>query len=96
MTSPIRVLRQIVNGGGRHRPRRPLLLPDVPLAPPADPARRAAVLDEDTLETLLNGGDVVANETAPCPSCERTTYQAKHRDGSRRCWTCRVTTLAGA
>jgi ribosomal protein S27AE len=92
------VSRQIVAPNGKHRPRprRPLLLPDTPIAPPADAARRAAVLDEDTLETLLDGGDVVANESAPCPACERTTFHAMHRDESRRCWTCGVTTLAGA
>ena len=95
MTSPIRVLRQIVNGGGKHRPRRPLLMPGQPLAPAATPARQP-VLDEDTLEVLLDGGDVVANESAPCPTCKKTTYQAMHRDGSRCCWTCGVTTLAGA
>lgn len=95
MTSPIRVLRQIVNGGGKHRPRRVVLLPDAPLAVATAPTRQP-VLDEDTLEVLLDGGDVVANESAPCPSCERTTFQAMHRDGSRFCWTCRVTTLAGA
>ena len=72
------------------RVRQPLL-PDEPPAPARQP-----VLDEDTLETLLDAGDVVANESAPCPSCKRTTYQALHRDGSRRCWTCGVTTLAGA
>ena len=95
MTSPIRVLRQFVNGGGKHRPRRVVLLPDVPPVPAAEPIT-GTVLDEDTLEVLLDGGDVVANESAPCPTCKRTTYQALHRDGSRCCWTCGVTTLAGA
>lgn len=58
-------------------------------------ANAGAVLTEATLEELLSTGAVVANESAPCPSCERTTFHAMHRDGSRCCWTCGTTTLAG-
>lgn len=94
MTSPIHVLRQIVNGGGRHRPRRPLLLPDAPLAPAAEPVPHV-VLDEDELEQLLNTGDALANEFDTCPAEQRTTFHALYRDGSRRCWTCGVETLGG-
>lgn len=96
MTSPIRVLRQIVAPNGKHRDRlrRPLLLPDEPFPAPAEPVRYS-LLDEDELEQQLEAGDVVANEFADCPACERNTFHAMHRDGSRRCWTCSTTTIPG-
>ncbi|MFB7461233.1 hypothetical protein [Streptomyces sp. NPDC056188] len=54
-----------------------------------------AVLDDVVLERLLDTGEVVANESAPCPCCGRTTFHAMHRDGSRRCWTCGTETGPG-
>lgn len=80
--SPMRVLRQIVAPTGRHR-----------RAELAGPGRE--VLDEVRLEELLDAGEVVANEVAPCPGCGRSTFHAMHRDGSRRCWTCSTATVPG-
>lgn len=94
MTSPIRVLRQIVAPNGKHRPRRRVLV-DGLLTPQPAPAVRD-VLDEDELEQQLEASDVVANECAPCPACSRTTFHAMHRGGSRRCWTCNTETEAHA
>ncbi|MFF9894921.1 hypothetical protein [Streptomyces longispororuber] len=93
MTSPIRVLRQLVRPTGRHRPRPPLL-PDAPLLPPAGPTPHG-VLDEDTLALLLHLDEVVATESAHCERCGRSTAHAMHRDGSRACWTCHTETPAG-
>lgn len=45
MTSPLRVLRQVVAPNGKHRGR-PLLLPDEPIPPQADP-----VPHEDSTDT---------------------------------------------
>jgi ribosomal protein S27AE len=92
VTSPIRVLRQIVLPNGKHRPRRALLLPDEPVE---QTATVGGVLDEALLEDLLDSGEVVANESALCPSCERSTFHAMHRDGSRHCWTCSTVTVPG-
>lgn len=94
MTSPIRVLRQIVAPNGRHRPRRPVLLPDEPIPARTGPVPHV-VLDEDELERQLAAGDVLANEFDTCPTERRTTFHALYRDGSRRCWTCSTETLAG-
>ncbi|MFF0143589.1 hypothetical protein ACFYRN_45305 [Streptomyces sp. NPDC005227] len=49
----------------------------------------AALLDETS---LLAADAVAANESAPCPTCARTTFHALNRDGSRTCWTCRTAT----
>lgn len=97
MTSPIRVLRQIVAPNGKHRdrPRRPLLLPDEPITRPGTPVPHA-VLDEDTLTLLLNTGEVLANEFDKCPNEQRTTYHALYRNGLRKCWTCGTETLGAA
>lgn len=94
MTSPIRVLRQIVAPTGRHRPRRIALLPDEPFPAPTEPAQHG-VLDEGELTQLLDAEQIVANESADCPSCERNTFHAMNRDGSRKCWTCSHITAAG-
>lgn len=94
MTSPIRVLRQIVAPNGRHRPRRIALLQDEPFATPTEPVRHG-VLDEGELRQLLDAEEIVASESADCPSCERNTFHAMNRDGSRRCWTCQTVTPAG-
>lgn len=85
MTSPIRVLRQIVAPNGRHRGG------SVVAAAPA-----AGVLDEEHLEALLDNDEVVVSESALCPTCARTTFHAMHRDGSRTCWTCQTVTGAEA
>lgn len=58
--------------------------------------RATAVLTEAQLEELLSTGEAVANESAPCPECVRTTFHEMYRDGSRRCWTCATLTPAGA
>ncbi|MFD9445000.1 hypothetical protein [Streptomyces sp. NPDC060001] len=79
---------------GRHRAKRPLLLPDVPLAEQTQPIRHA-VLDENQLTQMLEADEVAVNECADCPACGRTTFHAMHRDGSRRCWTCATWTPAG-
>lgn len=94
MTSPMRVLRQIVAPNGRHRPRPIRLLPDEPPPAPTGPVRHG-VLDEAELTQLLDAEQIVANESADCPSCLRNTFHAMHRDGSRKCWTCQTETLAG-
>jgi ribosomal protein L37AE/L43A len=85
MTSPIRVLRQIIAPNGKHRPRRPVLLPDEPCTLTVG---MRGIRDEGELEQLLDSGDAVANESANCPECKRNTFHAMNRDGSRRCWTC--------
>jgi len=83
MTSPLRVLKQIVKPVGRHRPHRHV------------PAIRAeALLDENEPVQSLDDEDAAANECAPCPACQKTTFHAMYRDGSRRCWTCNTTTEA--
>jgi hypothetical protein len=84
-------LRQIVAPNGRHRPRRPVLLPDVPLVEQTVPIPHV-VLSEGELTQLLDADQVVANESADCPACGRNTFHAMNRDGSRRCWTCATTT----
>jgi hypothetical protein len=92
MTSPIRVLRQIVAPNGKHR-LKPLLLPDEPMVPPAGPVLHD-VLDEDELARLLDEGAAEPIECAPCPCCYRITAHAMNRDGSRRCRTCGTETEA--
>jgi ribosomal protein S27AE len=94
VTSPLRVLRQIVAPNGRHRPRRAVLLPDEPFPAPSEPVRRG-VLTETELAQLLDAEVIVANESADCPACARSTFHAMHRDGSRRCWTCGTTVVPG-
>jgi hypothetical protein len=91
VTKLLRMARQIVAPTGRHRPRRAVLLPDVPAAPVSEPVPHV-VLDEDELEQQLADGDVLANEFDLCSGCDRTTFHALYRDGSRRCWTCSTTT----
>jgi hypothetical protein len=90
MTSPLRVLRQIVAPNGRHRPR-PVLLPDEPI-PALDGPVEHAVLDDDELHRLLEADAVQPIECAPCPCCDRITAHAMNRDSTRRCWTCGTTT----
>lgn len=80
MTGAFRFLRQVVAPTGRHRTQRAALAPG---------------LTEVRLEELLDAGEVVANEVAPCPSCGRSTFHAMNRDGSRRCWTCSTETVPG-
>jgi len=86
---PLRAAVEIVLPTGEHRARRPLLLPDEPI--PTEPFERS-VVDEAKLEQLLDADQIVANESADCPECRRTTFHAMNRDGSRRCWTCSTTT----
>jgi hypothetical protein len=93
VTSPIRFLRQVVAPNGRHR-LRPVLLPDEPIPPRAEPVPHV-VLDEDTLHRLLNGGDAEVLECADCPVCDRITAHAMSPD-SRRCWVCGTESPAGA
>lgn len=95
MTKTLRVLRQIVAPTGRHRPRRPVLLPDEPIPAAAVPVRHV-VLEESELEQLLDSGDVLANEFDTCPAEQRTTFHALYRNGLRKCWTCGVETVGGA
>lgn len=95
MTKTLRVLRQIVAPTGRHRPRRPVLLPDEPIPAAAVPVRHA-VLEESELEQLLDSGDALANEFDTCPAEQRTTFHALYRNGLRKCWTCGVETVGGA
>jgi hypothetical protein len=71
---------------GRHRARRPLLLPDEPVSPAAPVPH--AVLDEGELERLLDDGVLAANAYATCPAEQRRTFHAFYRTGVRRCWTC--------
>lgn len=85
MTSPLRVLRQIVAPTGRHR-LRPVLLPDEPIPLATEPVA-SVVLDEDALMRLLDEGAAEVLECALCPCCDRITAHAMGRD-SRRCWTC--------
>jgi hypothetical protein len=80
---------------GRHRAKRPLLLPDEPLTEQTIPMHRV-VLCESELARLLDTDRIVANESADCPTCERNTFHAMNRNGSRRCWTCQTETPAGA
>jgi hypothetical protein len=93
MTSPIRILRQIVAPTGRHR-LRPVLLPDEPIVPAAEPVAHV-VLDEDELARLLDENAAEVLECAVCPCCDRITAHAMNRD-SRRCWTCGTESPAGA
>lgn len=58
--------------------------------------RVGTVLDEVSLDELLDGGEVEANDFAYCPDEARTTFHAIRTDGSRRCWTCTCETAAGA
>jgi hypothetical protein len=95
VTSPIRVLRQIIAPNGKRRTRRALLLPDEPIALATEPVPYV-VLDESQLEQLLDSGDVLANEFDTCPAEQRTTFHALYRNGLRKCWTCGVETVGGA
>lgn len=49
-----------------------------------------------SVDELLDGGDVEANDYAWCPDEGRTRFHAVRRNGSRRCWTCSCESLAGA
>ncbi|WP_405960758.1 hypothetical protein OG235_27725 [Streptomyces sp. NBC_00024] len=49
-----------------------------------------------SLDELLDGGEVEANDFDWCPEEQRTRFHALRTDGSRRCWTCGVDSLAGA
>lgn len=92
MTSPLRVLRQIVAPNGKHRAQPVQFLPDGEATETVD---MRELLDDSELQHLLDTGEVVANESAPCPACDKTTLHAMHRDGSRRCGTCGTETLPG-
>ena len=87
--------RMVPAPAGRHRAKRPLLLPDEPLTEQTMPIPHV-VLCETELTQFLDADQVVANESADCPTCCRNTFHAMNRDGSRRCWTCSTTTPAGA
>jgi hypothetical protein len=63
---------------------------------PATATPTRAVLDEASLNELLDGGEIEANDFAYCPAEERTTFHAIRSDGSRRCWTCNSESPAGA
>jgi hypothetical protein len=78
---------------GRHR-QQPVRLLDERFPGPSEPVRRA-VLDEADLVQLLDAEQIVANESADCSACERKTFHAMNRDGSRRCWTCSTLTVPG-
>lgn len=60
---------------------------------PKPPARR---VDYVSLEELLDGDEVEANDFAWCPAEQRRRFHAVRRDSSRRCWTCSAETPAGA
>ncbi|MDX2763363.1 hypothetical protein PV729_45515 [Streptomyces europaeiscabiei] len=49
-----------------------------------------------SLDELLDGGEVEANDFAWCPTERRTRFHAIRRDRSRRCWTCATQSPAGA
>lgn len=53
-------------------------------------------VDYVSLDELLDGGEVEANDFAWCPDEKRTRFHAIRRDASRRCWTCAAETPAGA
>ncbi|WP_327671887.1 MULTISPECIES: hypothetical protein [unclassified Streptomyces] len=77
--------RNLFRGSGQHRAK------TAPAVAPED-LPRDVLLDEADVDQLLADGDIEANECAPCPACERTTFHAMHTDGSRTCWTCGTTT----
>lgn len=85
MTSPLRVLRQIVAPNGRHRAR-PLLLPDEPIPPRTEPVPHVG-LTEAQLYQLFDDGEAEVLAGAHCRCCNQTTSHAMGRD-SRRCWEC--------
>jgi hypothetical protein len=47
-----------------------------------------------SIDELLDGGEVEANDYEWCPAERRTRFHAIRRDGSRRCWTCATESLA--
>lgn len=49
-----------------------------------------------SLDELLDGGEVEANDFDWCPEEQRTRFHALRTDGSRRCWTYSCESLAGA
>ncbi|MDX3714373.1 hypothetical protein PV733_36710 [Streptomyces europaeiscabiei] len=61
-------------------------------APLPKPAVRSVYV---SLDELLDGGEVEANDFAWCPTERRTRFHAIRRDLSRRCWTCAAETPAG-
>lgn len=91
MTSPLRLLRQIVRPPGRHR----ATDADQP-AGLDDQAPRDGLLDDAEVEVLLTEGDIEANESAWCGAEQRITFHAMHADGSRTCWICQTTTGGGS
>jgi hypothetical protein len=76
---PLR-LRGLIRGHGRHR------------APRA--TDRPPLLDEATLDELMEDGEVEAIEEAWCPGEQRTRPHAMHNDGSRSCFECQHTTAS--
>ncbi|WP_372352674.1 hypothetical protein [Streptomyces sp. KL116D] len=80
--------RGLFRGTGQHRATAPAAAPAIDL----DETPRDTLLDEGEFEQLLADGDIEANECAPCPTEQRTTFHAMHTDGSRTCWTCGTTT----
>lgn len=93
MTTPFRVLRQLVAPTGRHRARAVLL--DEPVPDRAEPIVQS-VLDEAELYRILHDGTAEVLESAECPCCDRFTAHAVQADGVRRCWTCGTESPAGA
>ncbi|NUP75770.1 MAG: hypothetical protein HOQ07_14165 [Sinomonas sp.] len=96
MTSPIRVLRQIVAPNGRHRPRRPLLLPDKPVALVATTGAaldEAELLDTWPMPELVHGA-AVATCFDDCPNCDKATAGVLTKDGWR-CGECFTPVPAG-
>lgn len=94
MTSPIRVLRQIVAPNGRHRSK-PVLLPGEPIPATGEPLTHA-VRSEAELFRMLHDGTAEVLESEECPCCDRFTAHAVRPDGVRRCWTCGTESPAGA
>jgi hypothetical protein len=84
VTSPLRVLRQIVAPNGKHR-LRPVLLPDEPIPPTVLTVREH--LTEAQLLQLFDDGEAEVLTAAPCPCCDCTTPHALGVE-KRRCWEC--------
>lgn len=60
------------------------------------PKPKVRAVDFVSINELLDGGEVEANDYAWCVVEQRTRFHAVRRDSSRRCWTCSAETPAGA